>query len=122
MIRFNTGRIYLRGACAVALGALAATIALSAPDFRVVQKNQQFSVQHLAIRVGDRVTFVNDDTVTHNVYSDTAGLAFEIELQPPGRSDTVTWPLRGERPSRPPPALTGDLVQFGDAIVCGQSY
>lgn len=79
----------------VAGAALATTVAFSAPDFRVVQKNQAFSVRHLAVKVGDRVTFVNDDAVTHNVYSDTAGLAFEIELQPPGRSDTVQFSRPG---------------------------
>ena len=69
---------------------VAAGIALAA-DFTVVQRNQAFSIPDLEVRVGDRVTFVNGDTVTHNVYSETKGLEFEIELQPPGRSDTVTF-------------------------------
>lgn len=85
----------LRTACLVAVAALAATGAGSAPEFTVVQKNQEFSVRHLSIKVGDRVTFVNNDAVTHNVYSDTAGLAFEIELQPPGRADTVQFSRPG---------------------------
>jgi plastocyanin len=78
----------------VALGACVAAIALAA-DFSVVQKNQAFSVRELEVRVGDRITFVNGDNVTHNVYSETKGLEFEIELQPPGRSDTVTFARPG---------------------------
>ena len=62
-----------------------------AADFTVAQKNREFSVAELEIRVGDRVTFVNSDSVTHNVYSETKGAEFEIELQPPGRSDTVRF-------------------------------
>jgi plastocyanin len=80
----------------IGLGALvaAAGIALAA-DYNVVQRNQEFSVRAIEVRVGDRITFVNGDNVTHNVYSETKGMEFEIELQPPGRSDTVTFPRPG---------------------------
>ena len=78
----------------VATGAFLAGIALAA-DFTVVQKNQEFSVRDLAVRVGDRITFVNGDNVTHNVYSETKGMEFEIELQPPGRSDTISFSRAG---------------------------
>ena len=66
-----------------------------AADFTVVQQNQQFSVPELQVRVGDRVTFINNDTVTHNVYSETKGMEFEIELQPPGRKDSITFARPG---------------------------
>ena len=88
-------RLRLRSACLVAVAALTASGAVSAPEFTVLQKNQEFSVRHLTIKVGDRVTFINNDAVTHNVYSDTKGLAFEIELQPPGRADTVQFSRPG---------------------------
>jgi plastocyanin len=88
-------RARLRKTGFVLVAALAAAGAVSAPEFTVVQKNLEFSVRHLAIKVGDRVTFVNNDAVTHNVYSDTKGLAFEIELQPPGRADTVQFSRPG---------------------------
>jgi plastocyanin len=81
---------------AAPLGALlvAAGFALAA-DVTVVQRNQEFSVRDLEVRVGDRVTFVNGDNVTHNVYSETKGMEFEIELQPPGRSDSITFARPG---------------------------
>lgn len=74
---------------------LIATGIAGAADFTVVQRNQEFSVRELEVRVGDRVTFVNGDTVTHNVYSETKGMEFEIELQPPGRKDTVSFARPG---------------------------
>jgi plastocyanin len=78
------------------LGAIAAAAGIAvAAEFMVVQRNQEFSVRELQVRVGDRVTFVNGDNVTHNVYSETKGLEFEIELQPPGRSDAVTFARPG---------------------------
>jgi hypothetical protein len=72
-----------------------AGIALAA-EFTVVQRNQEFSVRDLEVR-GRRPRDVrNGDNVTHNVYSETKGMEFEIELQPPGRSDTIT--LRAPAP------------------------
>ena len=81
---------------ALLLAALAALTGLAlAEEFRVVQRNQEFSVRDLEVRVGDRVTFVNGDNVTHNVYSETKGMEFEIELQPPGRADSITFARPG---------------------------
>jgi len=71
--------------------ALVAGGALWAAEFTVVQRNREFSVPELEVRVGDQVMFVNGDNVTHNVYSETKGAEFEIELQPPGRSDSVRF-------------------------------
>jgi plastocyanin len=83
-------------AIVAAIGACVAVAGIAfAADFTVVQKNQEFSVRELQVRVGDRVTFVNGDTVTHNVYSETKEMEFEIELQPPGRSDTITFARPG---------------------------
>ncbi len=80
----------------VLVGAIAAAAGIAvAAEFTVVQRNQDFSVRELKVRVGDRVTFVNGDNVTHNLYSETKGLEFEIELQPPGRSDVVTFARPG---------------------------
>ena len=80
----------------VLVGAIAAAAGIVvAAEFSVVQRNLDFSVRELQVRVGDRVTFTNGDNVTHNVYSETKGLEFEIELQPPGRSDVVTFARPG---------------------------
>ncbi|HTN27477.1 MAG TPA: plastocyanin/azurin family copper-binding protein [Burkholderiales bacterium] len=83
-----------RTALLVAALAALAGVALAA-EFTVVQRNQEFSLRDLQVRVGDRVTFINGDTVTHNLYSESEGMEFEIELQPPGRSDTITFARPG---------------------------
>ena len=49
-----------------------------ATDFTVRQKDRAFSVRQLTVKVGDQVTFVNDDAVGHNVVSETKGLEFDF--------------------------------------------
>ena len=88
-------RMQLRSACLLGCLALAAATFAAAPELTVHQKNQAFSVRNLLIKVGERVTFVNSDNVTHNIYSDSKGFEFEIELQPPGRADTVQFSRPG---------------------------
>jgi plastocyanin len=75
----------------VALAASAAT----GVDVKIVQQNKAFSTSALTIKAGDTVTFANDDHVTHNVYSTTPGLAFELRTQSPGHADTVPFPRAG---------------------------
>ena len=84
-----------RVAYALAAAVLASAGLAADSGFTVIQKNREFSVRELTVKVGDRVTFVNNDTVTHNVYSDTKGAEFEIELQPPGRTDSVRFSRPG---------------------------
>ena len=74
---------------------LASAGVAAAADLSIFQKNREFSVRQVTIDVGERITFVNSDTVTHNVYSETKGSEFEIELQPPGRSDSVRFSRPG---------------------------
>lgn len=65
-----------------------------AADFTIVQKNKQFSVPKITIKVGDRITFVNSDSMNHHVFSDAKGTEIDI-LQRPGRSDTVRFSQPG---------------------------
>jgi plastocyanin len=75
-------------------GALAASLAAAA-DTRVIQKDKTFSTRDLSIRVGEQVLFVNEDSVTHNVYSLTKGNEFEIRTQAPGQTDAVRFSREG---------------------------
>lgn len=93
MTRYRDAAITAVRAAAVAvipLGAVLMHAYGAAADFTVVQKNKAFSVRQITINVGDRITFVNDDTVNHNVFSDTKGSEIDIP-QRPGRSDTVRF-------------------------------
>ena len=51
-------------AAAASLAALGATAAVGEI---VGQKDKQFSRDALTVKAGDKVTFVNDDTVAHNI-------------------------------------------------------
>jgi plastocyanin len=67
----------------------------AAAEHRVGQKNKTFSVATLLIKSGDRVTFYNDDQLTHNVYSAQKGNAFNLKAQSPGTSSSVTFDREG---------------------------
>lgn len=57
-----------------------------AADHTIEQKDRKFSQSQIEIHVGDKLIFTNSDEVTHNVYSATPGLEFEIKRQAPGGS------------------------------------
>lgn len=83
----------------VALVGVAVTVAVAAPaltkDLSVVQKDKAFSEAELKIAVGDAITFVNNDEITHNVYSSTKGMEFDLRTQPPGKSSTIKFEKPG---------------------------
>jgi len=61
----------------------------------VDQKDRQFALAELTVKPGDTVTFKNADEVTHNVFSVTPGMEFDIRRQAPGGSSTVPFPKEG---------------------------
>ena len=66
------------------------------PSSHVVsQKNKQFQPGEIMIGVGDSVSFVNDDAVTHNVFSRTEGFGFNLKLQSPGKVHAVPFAKAG---------------------------
>lgn len=70
-------------------GALAANLAIG-------QKGRLFSPDSVTIKKGESLTFVNDDTVPHNIYSASKGNEFNLGSQPPGASTNVTFNEAGE--------------------------
>ena len=70
----HRGTLLILAAVATLLGDAAAA------DLKIVQKNRAFSARQLTIKAGDQVTFVNDDTVNHNVYSETKGFEFDVPV------------------------------------------
>lgn len=59
------------------------------------QKNLRFIPHVLAITVGSQVTFLNSDTVNHNVFGVGADM-FDLGTWPPGRKRTKTFSRPGE--------------------------
>ncbi len=50
----------------------------------VTQKDKKFSVTELNLKVGEAVTFKNDDVTPHNVFSSSAAMKFNLKVQLPG--------------------------------------
>ena len=75
--------------------AAAAVASALAEDHKIVQSDKTFSQTSITIKVGDTIVFVNSDEVTHNVYSVTPGMAFDLQRQAPGASSKVPFPKEG---------------------------
>lgn len=65
------------------------------PAPRIVQKDKRFSPIEIHLRLGDSLVFVNADNVSHNVFSNTAGLKFNLKRQSPGTSVAIPFLTRG---------------------------
>lgn len=61
----------------------------------VAQKNKAFSVQKLKIKVGESVSFRNDDPFFHNVFSLSPVRSFDLGSFPKGQSRKVIFDKAG---------------------------
>jgi plastocyanin len=73
----------------------AITVPSFAADHEISQANKTFSQSDISIRLGERLIFKNNDEVTHNVYSLTPGMAFDLQRQAPGGSSSVSFNKEG---------------------------
>ncbi len=80
---------------AVALASLLLCTATAPADFVVHQKGRAFSPATLSIVTGEKVIFVNDDTVAHNIMSTTHDNAFDLGLEMPGSAVPVSFTRTG---------------------------
>ena len=60
------------------------------------QQGRVFSSETVTIKKGDALTFVNDDSIPHNILSTTKGNEFNLGSQPPGTSTDVTFKEAGD--------------------------
>ncbi|MDN3272753.1 plastocyanin/azurin family copper-binding protein [Frankia sp. RB7] len=60
------------------------------------QQGRVFSSESISVKKGDAVTFLNDDTVPHNIMSATKGNEFNLGSQAPGTSTDVTFKESGD--------------------------
>ena len=69
------------------LASLVATVPIEAiaDEYTVSIKGKAFSPTALRIQPGDTIRFVNDDSVTHDIYSLTQGHFFTSGRRAPGR-------------------------------------
>jgi plastocyanin len=66
-----------------------------AADHQVVQKDRSFSQTEITVKPGEKIVFQNSDDVTHNVFSITPGMEFDLRRQAPGASSTVPFDKEG---------------------------
>lgn len=79
---------------AIVAGVSAAAIA-HAKDFEVAQKDKKFSQKALTVNVGDSVSFKNEDSFAHNIFSLSDTKTFDLGSYPQGQSKKVTFDKPG---------------------------
>ena len=55
-----------------------------------------FSSESVTIKKGEALTFVNDDSIPHNIMSTSKGNEFNLGSQAPGTSTDVTFKEAGD--------------------------
>lgn len=80
-----------------ACAALATHLALAqaVPAVTVIQQDISFHPNHVEIKAGGTVTFINQDPFGHNVYSDSPGAEFDLGRQKEGQKDVITFKKPG---------------------------
>jgi plastocyanin len=63
--------------------------------YKIGQKNKTFSQSSITIKKGESITFVNDDSIAHNVYSTSSGNAFNLKTMSPGGEGVATFNTPG---------------------------
>jgi plastocyanin len=76
--------------------ALLPALAHATQEVVVAQKNKAFSTATLAIHVGDKVTFRNDDAFVHNVFSLTDAMPFDLGTAPQGQAKSIAFTKAGK--------------------------
>ena len=83
--------------CLFAIGlVLVMPNAVLAEDHVVSEKNKNFSVKKLTIKVGDSVTFINEDKGIHNVFAEKSQNNFDIGTQYANAKDSVKFSRAGK--------------------------
>jgi plastocyanin len=89
-------RIALRPSLAIAAAVVVSAVCLQAAAHPVSQKGKVFAPGTITVKVGDAVTFKNDDDVTHNAFSTSKGNEFNAKAQTPGSSADVVFKTKGK--------------------------
>lgn len=85
-----------RWTLAAALAAVAAVAIAQGKEHVVAQKNRAFSTAALKVKVGDSVSFRNDDSFFHNVFSLSDTQSFDLGSYPQGQARQATFSKPGK--------------------------
>lgn len=86
----------MKTALAVLTLVLAFAVGAAAAQMTIHQKGKKFSEKKIEIAAGSTVAFLNDDSITHNVYSRSKGNEFDLGAQEPGSNATHTFSSAGK--------------------------
>jgi plastocyanin len=78
-----------------ALGAAVAVTCVEAAAHSVSQKGKAFAPGTVTVKVGEAITFHNDDDVTHNAFSTSKGNEFNSKVQAPGATSSISFKQPG---------------------------
>src|SRR6202163_4773906 len=67
-----------------------------AANLTITQKGRAFSSETITLKKGGTLTFMNDDSIPHNIMSTSGGNEFNLGSQPPGASTDVTFKEAGD--------------------------
>ena len=73
----------------LSVGALAA-------NQMIHQQGRVFSSESVTLKKGEALTFVNDDTVPHNIMSVSTDNTFDLGSQKPGTATPVSFSVAGD--------------------------
>jgi len=68
---------------------------VQANEFEVTQKDKKFNHKALTVKVGDSVSFKNEDPFVHNIFSLSDIKTFDLGSYPQGQSKKVTFDKPG---------------------------
>ena len=86
MLKIVSAAVFLTGITAFAYAA----------DATIRQKGKVFSSESMTIKKGDSLTFLNDDSIAHNIMSTSKGNEFNLGAQQPGAATPVTFKSAGD--------------------------
>lgn len=72
------------------------SIPVYASELVVSQKGKEFFPKEIKVKVGQKLTFMNDDKVAHNVFSKAVGNDFNLKIQKPGDVGEAVFKAEGE--------------------------
>ena len=80
---------------ATLLVALCMSASARTAEYEIGQKGKKFSQKELTVKVGDTVSFKNDDPFFHNIFSLSDTKTFDLGSFPQGQSKKVTFDKAG---------------------------
>ncbi|HYE76148.1 MAG TPA: plastocyanin/azurin family copper-binding protein [Blastocatellia bacterium] len=96
MIKRNLFNSMIKSVFVKASLATLVIVCFAAPTtHKISQKGKAFSQVSITVNKGDSISFMNDDSVVHNVYSTSQGNSFNLKTQTPGTANSVTFNSSG---------------------------